>query len=74
LTESEDAKEEESKEETKKESKIENMDEDDDDDFERDEDSTDPIVKAVSNILTAGDKKATNFDETGNIDDDDADD
>ena len=34
------------------------MDEDDDDDFERDEDSTDPIVKAVSNILTAGEKKS----------------
>lgn len=55
--------------------KVENQDEDDDDDFERDENSNDPIVKAVSNILSEagnGAKKAT-FEETGNIDEDDAD-
>jgi hypothetical protein len=51
------------------------MDEDDDDDdFERDEDSTDPIIKAVTNILTDAEKKKNKFDETGNIDDEDADD
>ena len=55
---------------------MENKDEDDDDDdFERDEDSPDPIVKAVSNILeeAANGAKKKAFDETGNIDDDDAD-
>lgn len=55
---------------------LENKDEDDDDDdFERDEESTDPVVKAVSNILEEADNasKKKAFDETGNIDEDDAD-